>query len=213
MLVRVCRQWRSVVFASPNFLRLRLQVVCDLWECVERTAIWPPLPIILRKRNKYTDWTMLKDRDFNAAIVHHDRVCEIDFSVSSLELQRLAPALQKPFPALIHLSLASGYPTPVLPDGFLGGSAPCLQSLEMKNISFPALPSFILSATDLVSLTLLEILDSGHISPEVLVTHLAMLSHLESLHINFKSPPSRPDRASRRPEPPTRSVFLALTRI
>ena len=147
--------------------------------------------------------------------MHRERVCEIDFFVSSLELQRLAPALQKPFPALIRLSLASEcYPTPVLPDGFLGGSAPSLRSLELNKISLPALPRLLSSATNLVSFSLRNILRSECISPEVLVTHLAMLSHLESLNIDFKPPPSRPDRPNRRPPLPTTcSIFPALTRI
>ena len=109
--------------------------------------------------NKNTDWTT--DRHFGAAIVHRERVCEIDFFVPSLELQRLAPALQKPFPALIRLSLASEcYPTPVLPDGFLGGSAPSLRSLELNKIPLPALPRLLSSATNLVSFSLRNILCS-----------------------------------------------------
>ena len=41
-----------------------------------------------------------------------------------------------------------------------------------------------------------------------------MLSHLESLHIDFNPPPSRPDRPNRWPPLPTTcSIFPALTRI
>ena len=87
------------------------------------------------------------------------------------------------------------------------------ESLELNRIPFPALPNLLLSATDLVSLTLLNIPHSGYISPEVIVTHLAMLANLESLDIQFESPLSLPDGASRRPPLPTRTVLPALTRF
>jgi hypothetical protein len=45
-LIHVCQKWRSVVFAAPNFLNLRL--VCGPRTRVELTGIWPPLPIIIR---------------------------------------------------------------------------------------------------------------------------------------------------------------------
>jgi hypothetical protein len=44
-LVHVCRRWRSVVFASPNFLDLGL--LCDTRTRVELEGICPPLPIII----------------------------------------------------------------------------------------------------------------------------------------------------------------------
>jgi hypothetical protein len=124
--------------------------------------------------------------------------------------------MQKPFPALIYLTLETfpdSPPAPALPDGFLGGSAPCLRFLELNRIPFPALPNLLLSATDLVSLTLQDIPHSGYISPEVIATHLAMLAKLESLSIQFESPLSRPDSASGRLPLPTRTVLPALTRF
>ena len=150
----MCQRWRSVVFASPNFLDLRL--VCGPRTRVELTGIWPPLPIIIRNM---VDLPMPEDYDFDAAIVHPNRVCEIDLlHLTSSQLQRLASAMQEQFPALIHLMLdfADYYsrPAPALPDGFLGGSAPRLQSLRLHSIPFPALPKLLLSATDLVHLTL-----------------------------------------------------------
>ena len=64
--------------------------------------------------------------------------------------------MHEPFPELIHLRLNAHYPPEVLqfPDRFLGGSAPRLQSLELDFITFPALPEFLLSANDLVCLSL-----------------------------------------------------------
>jgi hypothetical protein len=49
---------------------------------------------------------MPEDYDFDAAIVHHNRVCEINLlHLTSSQLQRLASAMQEQFPALIHLML------------------------------------------------------------------------------------------------------------
>jgi hypothetical protein len=207
-LVHVCRRWRSIIFASPNFLDLRL--VCLPGTRVELTGIWPSLPIII---SNAFGGTFPGDFDFDAAIVHPNRVREINLSLSSLQLQRLVPAMQEQFPALIHLLLFSTPRdvSPALPDGFLGGSAPRLQSLWLGYIPFPALPKFLLSATDLVYLGLLKIPHSGYISPEAIVTCLAGMASLKSLLIDFLSPLSRPDRKRRRPPPPIRTVLPALT--
>ena len=211
-LAHVCQRWRAVVFASPNFLDLRL--LFDPWTRVELTDIWPPLPTIIRNM---ADCPMPEDYDFDAATVHHNHVYEIDlFYLTNSQLQRLASAMQKQFPALTHLLLESAYdcrPATALPDGFLGGFAPRLQSLELYSIPFPTLPKLLLSATDLVYLTLSNIPHSGYISPEVIVTGLAVLVNLRTLTLDFESPRSRPDRKNRRPPPPIRTVLPSLTRF
>jgi hypothetical protein len=161
---------------------------------------------------------MPEDYDFDAAIVHHNRIYEINLhGLSGSQLQRLASAMQEQFPALIHLKLdleyGSGCPGPALPDGFLGGSAPHLQSLTLRFTPFPALPKFLSSATGLVDLDLRKIPHSGYISPEAIVTYLAVMTNLKFLAIGFESPLSRPDRDRRRPPPPTRTVLPALSRF
>ena len=210
-IVHVCRRWRFIVFASPNFLELRL--VCDPWIPAGLTAIWPPFPIIIWNLDNDIDWAMPEDYDLDAAIVHPDRVCEIHLQFATSQLEQLASAMEKPFPALIHLTLEALFDdclAPDLPDWFLGGSAPRLQSLKLGYISFLALPNLLLSATDLVSLTLHDIPDHGYISPEVFVAHLAVLTNLEFLTIDFNNPGSH---ATRRPPLPTHIVLPALTRF
>jgi hypothetical protein len=213
-LVHVCRRWRSVVLASPNFLHLEL--VCNTRTRVELTGIWPPFPIITRN---VVGWPKSEDHDFDAAIVHRNRVCEIDLGLSRRQLERLAPVMLEQFPALKHLMLRFDdsfiSPVPTLPDGLLGGSAPHLQSLELQSIPFPALPKILLSATHLVRLALWNISDSGYISPEAIVTCLAVSVNLKSLIITFRLefPPSHLDRESRRPPLPTRTVLPALTQF
>ena len=215
-LVHVCQRWRSLEFSSPNFLHLRL--VCRPWTRVELTSIWPPLPIVIRRM---IDWFMPQDYDFDAAIAHPNRVYEIDLHLTSSQLQRLASAMQEQFPALTHLKLCfiegglttRPTPRPTLPDWFLGGSTPNLQSLELHSIPFPTLPKLLLSATGLVRLTLSNIPQSGYMSPETIVTGLAVMANLKSLTIEFEHFIFLPDRKSRPPPPPKRSILPALTHL
>ena len=212
-LIHVCQRWRFVVFGSPNFLNLRL--VCRPTTRLELTCIWPPLPIIVTNYIA-TDRPSLEDYDFDAAIVHPNRVCEIYLIfLTSPVLQRLASIRQEQFPALIHLTLhfKDNRPAPALPDGFLGGSTPRLQSLDLNYIPFPAIPKLLLSATDLVRLTLQPVPHSGYFSPEAIVTDLAALANLTHLIIGFESPLSRPNREIRRSLQPTRIILPALTRF
>ena len=93
---------------------------------------------------------------------------------------------------LTHLEL-SGYSAfarrlpvlPVLPSGFLGGSAPRLQQLSLSHIPFPELPTLLSSARHLVSLQLEHIPPTGYISPEAMVAGLSGLAKLETLCIKF----------------------------
>jgi hypothetical protein len=213
LLVHVCRRWRSVVFSSPNFLDLKL--VCTPWTRAELTGIWPPLPIIIKD---IYGRPMPDDYDFNAVILHRNRVCQIDLCLSSSQMQRFGSAMQERFPELRHLKLYYVFdkplgpaPAPALPDGFLGGSAPRLRSLELHYITFPALPKLFLSATHLVHLALRYVPDSGCILPEAIVLGLAVLANLKSLHIKFDTLQFSHTYDSRSPPPPTRTVLPALT--
>jgi len=115
------------------------------------------------------------------------------------------------FPELTVLRLWSyGETRPVIPDSFLGGSAPRLRFLELHSIPFPGLPKPLLSATHLVHLRLFGIPHSGYFSPEAIVASLSVLSSLEELNLQFRSPQSRPNWGSRRPPPSKRSVLPAL---
>ena len=139
-LAHVCHRWRSVVFGSPNFLDLRL--VCPPGRRMELADIWPPFPIVVTNINSKHK---LEDYDFDATIVHHDRVCQITLlGLTSPRLQRLASAMQVQFQALIDLTLFSldRHPALALPDGFLGGSGPRLQSLQFHFIPFLRFQNF-----------------------------------------------------------------------
>jgi len=121
--------------------------------------------------------------------------------------------MQKSFSrlTLLDISVVDDDVVPVLPDSFLGGSAPHLRELILANIPFPSIPKLLLSASGLVKLTLENIPDSGYFSPSTMATALTVMTKLETLHLVFNDPRSLPDPASRPPPPPPRFVLPALT--
>ncbi|KAH8978925.1 hypothetical protein EDB92DRAFT_2118995 [Lactarius akahatsu] len=62
---------------------------------------------------------------------------------------------------------------PALPDTFLGGPAPRLQSIYISRIPFPAAPTLLMSAPDLVDVELRDIPPTGYFPPEAMVASLA----------------------------------------
>jgi hypothetical protein len=135
-LVHVCRKWRSVVFGSP--LRLNLRLYCTKKTPVrEMLAVWPPLPIVVWGNGKGT-------RDINnitAALEHNDRVCDIElYNVTRSHLEEVLAPMQKPYPVLTYLRIwrqgDDGAPL-IVPESFLGGSAPPLRHLYLDGIPFP----------------------------------------------------------------------------
>ena len=123
--------------------------------------------------------------------------------------------MQKPFPELTDLQLGTNEvgPGPILPDSFLGGTAPRLQSLHLWGIPFPGLPKLLLSATQLVNVSLYNIPRSGYVPPEAMATTLSALTSLETLFLRFRFPSPRSALGSRRPPPRTRSILPRLTKI
>jgi hypothetical protein len=207
-LVHVCRRWRSVVFGSPR--RLNLRLICTENTPVRDTLdVWPPLPLVIE--------SSLSNGvgDVIAVLEHRDRVDRIYFwQADNSPLEKVLTAMLEPFPELTDLRLWSDDKTlPVLPDSFLGRSAPRLVHLLLNGIPFPGLPILLLSATHLVYLRLSNIPHSGYISPEAMATALSTLTSLDSFTLRFQSPRSHPDRASRRPPPLARTVLSVLNRF
>jgi hypothetical protein len=152
-LVHVCRRWRTLVFASPRHLNLRIACT-DETQVREKLDVWPALPIVISGScRSYTCNDNIK-----AALEHNDRVCQIELSLM-WELGNIFEALKEPFPELTVLKLHStGTPDPILlyPDHYLGGTTH-LRSLSLTCIPIPGLPNLLLSSTDLVDLRLMEI--------------------------------------------------------
>jgi hypothetical protein len=212
----VCRRWRSVVFQSP--LRLNLRLVCTRTTRARDTLdVWPPLPLIIQ------DLCVLGINSTGvdniiAALEHNDRVCQIDLNCwfsPERESVMYSAAMQKPFPELtdLRLSMYKGESRRILPDSFLGGTAPRLRSLRFWDIPFPGFPKLLLAATHLVTLHHINIPRSGYIPPEAMATTLSALTSLEILRLQFRYPPPRPALGSRRPPPLTRSILPSLTQI
>jgi hypothetical protein len=212
-LVHVCKKWRSVVFASPR--RLKRQLLCTNKRPVENTLdIWPEFPIVIIGHRG-----MSKPQDANniiAALKQHKRVCEFGMhGIPNSFLNRMrAMNMNNPFSALTSIGLRSTQiNAPALPDSFLGGSAPRLQTLYLVGVPFPALPNLLLSTHDLVKLHLWNIPLSGYISPEAMVTCLSASTRLENLVLGFRSPRSRADGETRLIPRLTRVVLPALTSL
>jgi hypothetical protein len=150
-----------------------------------------------------------------AALKCSDRVCHITLRVDGAsDLKRCLAAMQQPFPELTYLEIRwkEGFDeTVVVPDSFLGGFAPRLESLWLYDLPFPGLPKLLLSATHLVGLYLYDIPHSGYFSPDAMAAALSTLTSLKYFFVRFKSRKSFPDLESRRLPLSTRSVLPVLT--
>ena len=211
-LTQVCRRWRHVIFGSPR--RLDLRIVCTNTTPTSRLLdIWPPFPIIVTLPPWIPEVDENGVENLIAALGFRDRtsviwICDIRGPV----LEKLVTVLHEPFPVLAHFLLVSiDESVPVLPETFLGGFAPRLETFSLKGIPFPSFPKFILCFTHIAHLCLSEIPSSGYISPEAMATCLTALPNLGFLLIGFRSPPSRLLRLS----PPylTRAALPALSTL
>ena len=206
-LVHVCRRWRSIVFESPR--RLDLQLVCTGGAFTRDTLnFWPALPLIISCQGDYRTYRIGSMGNIIAALERTDRVCLVNLiNVPSSDMEIVLAEMQQPFTELTDLQLWSADEMPVVPDSFLGGSAPRLECLTLCRIPFPGLPKLLPSATHLATLRLSNIPHSGYIPPNAMAAVLSTLTSLNYLELGFRSPRSRPDLASRRLPPSTRSVL------
>ena len=181
------------MFASSR--HLHLEHVCTHGTPVKQNLGYlHPLPIAISFCEYY-----FRDGDADnlvAALEHRDLVQVIEISVLPSLFDRLAMAMQEPLPALTRLRLESDsfQALPILPDTILGGSAPRLQSIYIAGISFPAAPTLLSSARDLVYVDIRDIPRFGFIPPEAMVASLAALPKLESFTFAFQWGMSYHDR-------------------
>jgi F-box-like len=211
-LVHVCRRWRRLVLESPR--RLDLQLYCTPETPARATLdVWPALPLIVEGIMVISSGT----DNIVAALgqaAQSNHVCQVDLHLADWQWEKVLAPMQVSFPELTVMQLSShGETPPVIPDSFLGGSAPRLRTFDLDGIPFPGLPNLLFSATHLVYLRLVNIPHSGYISPEAIVAPLSVLSSLETLSLGFQSPQSRPDWESRSPPPLKHSILPALRRL
>ena len=218
-LVHVCQRWRNLIFGSPR--RLNLQLYCTPKSPARDTLdVWPALPLLIYFEGDEVSSSGMSN--IIAAFQRSDRVRQIGLRhVAGWQLEEVLAAMQVPFPELtgIIMELSWGETdfqtapaAPVIPDSFLGGSAPRLRYFELFGISFPGLPKLLLSATHLVELCLF-IPNSGYISPEAMVAVLSVLSSLVRFNLGFEFLQSPRDWEDRSLPPPNRSILPALRRL
>ena len=204
------------MFASPHRLELRLR--CTPRTPVKKTiAIWPTLPIIVDNWPDFRPPVRPPPKDGDnlvAVLEHRDRVSWIRLlGLTSRLLARLVTVMQEPFTALKTLQLgieSNDDMAPVLPNAFLGGSAPYLHFLLLEGVPFPTLPRLLSSSGDLTEVRLRRIPSAGYFSPEAMATCLSTLINLKFLTIEFQSPSSRSNQSSRRSPQLTRVILPAL---
>ena len=219
--MHVCQRWRRIILSSPR--RLDLHLSCSYGTPVRKNLVfWPVgLPLTVDYPGRlHPDYglNLAPDDEYDIAFAleHSSRVHRINIHATISLLITVSTTIQKSFPALTHLDLSwnrsqdfSG-PFPVVPGRFLNGSAPRLQYLRLIYVSFPQLPTLLLSARNLVTLRLKEISKTGYISPEAMVRSLAMLTRLTTFSISFRGDTSPPDQQTCH-DPPARAILPALT--
>jgi hypothetical protein len=210
-LVHVCRRWRNLVFESPRRLNLRL-CCTPTTPAKDKLDVWPAFPLSIKGEMSESGTD-----NVSAALGQSSRVYKVILKdLSDWQLEGILAAMQVPFPELTNLQLFSEDDTPVIPNSFLGGSAPRLRYFTLDGIPFPGLPKLLLSATHLVRLWLENIPHSGYISPEAMVAPLSALSSLEILSLGFESLSSAPWEQSWEGQilpRPKRSILPALVKF
>jgi hypothetical protein len=126
------------VFASPRRLNLRLAYRGN-GPVSEILDAWPVLPLSVitvmdQRRDSVRRWdntvALPKSQNYN-------RICEIYIDMTGRCWEGFIAAMQKPFPELKRLEILvelGDHVERVVPDSFLGGSAPRLRSLAMYRI-------------------------------------------------------------------------------
>ena len=182
--IQVCRTWRHLILASPT--RLDLHLVCTHGKPItSMLAHSPPLPLIIYYVGRLANASGEED-EVLFALLHRERVRRIHLSVP---VPNLLKALNGEYATLQRLVIRSGtgvqLPTKLV--------APLLRRLTLSDVRLPASGSaLLLRAENLVTLELLEILDTPALHPAQLVAQLAHMAQLERLVLHFRTAlPSR----------------------
>ncbi len=186
-LAQVCNRWQETIYASLRYLDVFLYISGGdpITENLDR---WPKLPLVLN--HSVSDE---QDDTLYNALAQRDRICRIKLVMLHSHAYWIEEPMVEQFPRLTHLDLISESKRDyrnvpyVLLDRFLGGSAPSLQHLCIDNFEYEGLPSFLLSAPNLLSLQIKNIRPTCYesMAPEVIVGALAGLTKLRDLCIEF----------------------------
>jgi hypothetical protein len=173
--------------------------------------IWPELPLYISNHDHLSDDST---DDVVAALRLNHRVSGIRLEgVPDSGWGTFWPPLKgHPFPVLTHLWINPFVPIKFSRSLLLGGSAPRLQEINFSLVAFSALPTLLLSATNLVILRYDLVPRGGYISPQAMVNALSALVRLRSLSLTFRRflPPL--DRAIKIPSPHHMRTLLPALR-
>ncbi|KAH9167647.1 hypothetical protein EDB89DRAFT_1909823 [Lactarius sanguifluus] len=201
------------MFASSRHLRLDLLCTHGIPVKKQLLGYLATFPIVISFRRPYLRGS--DEDNLSAALEHHNRVRVFELKLPYTLFKELATVMQEPFPALTHFWFEwdNWDAMPPLPDTFLGGSAPCLQTIHISGIPFPAAPTLLSSAHGLVDLDLCNIPPAGYIPPEAMVASLSALPKLKYLTLEFKLGMSYSGSDRMRLPPITPNVLPSLTRF
>ena len=202
-LVHVCREWRHIIFSSPR--RLNLQLLCmDTNPVRKMLHIWPAFPIVVVTGGDPNEECA---DNVVAAFEQPGRVSEIIFEeISSQALEFLTGTIHGPFPQLTTLDITLGDTRQFFPEPFPKGFAPRLRSLDLCDVPLSTVSKSMLSASDLVHLSLWHVPIWEYVTPKEIATYLSPMTKLESMSLGLRFPRHYPCSESQR-----RTVLLALT--
>ena len=185
-LAQVCRRWRFIVYTHPRLLDLPIILTNTnpIWETPD---FFPAdTPVILWYRYSLSDEDI--DNIFDT-LKNPARICEMDVDMTRSLLEKCGSLLEESFPALGYLRLESRGTTSgralVIPDNFLGNSAPRLRVVRLQNTVCPTLPRLLSTSQNLVSLQLEHIPGERIFTAQELAVGLSSTPQLESLKIGI----------------------------
>jgi hypothetical protein len=209
-LVKVCGRWRSLILGSPS--HLHLGILCTYGKPVADMLAHAPffrVPLII----DYPDYHHItgEDKDIRLALQNRDRVRRIRVRMRFQDLATLIMAIDKKFPILEYLEIA----TPItyginliLPKTF---QAPQLRYLMLSGTALPRGSALPTSLAGLVLLALCWTYPSTYLHPGDLLQRLSFAPQLEELQISFNSAvPNTEHRPISRAPSMTHVTFLSL---
>ena len=185
-LAEVCRRWRFIVYTHPRLLDLPiiLAKTNPIWETPD--FLPADIPVIMWYQYPLSD----KDADnIFDTLKNPARICEMEIDMTRFLLEKCASLLEESFPALEYLRLGSqgttGLGALVIPDNFLGNSAPRLRVIRLQNTHFPTLPRLLSTSQNFVSLQLEHIPGDHILTARELAVGLSSAPQLKFLKIGI----------------------------
>ena len=183
--MHVCRKWRYLVLGSASHLGLCL--LCTHGTPVaDMLAHSPPFPLVIDHYHR--DSTEDDIEQILLALQYRDRVRRIRLIKAIPVVEKLIVAIGDEFPVLEYLCITPERMTSLaLPRAF---QAPRLRHLILSNLAPPIGSQLPSSATNLVTLSLLNISSLIYTGPDALLKGVSLLPRLETLWIDLPHPNS-----------------------